>query len=51
MATNSSARVARVYGDWYYTCLEKNPDFNSDNPTPLEEDLYNQLLEKEFIKP
>ncbi len=48
---NSSGRVARIFGDWYYTCLEKNPSFNADNPTPEEDNLYYEMLDKEFIKP
>lgn len=50
MQMNSSGRVARVFSDWYYTCKEKNPNFNAENPTQEENDLFNRLLEKEFIK-
>jgi hypothetical protein len=48
---NSSGRVARVFGDWYYSCQKNNPDFNSENPTLEEDNLYYEMLENEFIKP
>jgi hypothetical protein len=47
---NPSGRAAKVFGEWFYTCKKNNPKFNAENPTDEEENLYYEMLDKEFIK-
>jgi len=47
---NSSGRVARVFGDWYYK-HEKDPTFDAENATDEQEADYEKILEEVMSKP